>query len=325
MLINIDGERNKKVEELLNEGMSFIQNNISNYKKPSNSKTEINTKSINYENYSIENYNEYNKTINNANKINNTNEYIYYNGQNTELINNTIQALNTGLNYLEKNNINNLGEKKKNYFLKRAQKKLITKKENISKNINDKKIDLKTKLINKVKTPINKGIKKKSFEKIYSSTGYNNNLVSEINYKTLDKLNPSLNLVNNIKPQNQKDRRYLTYNKLYKRPLSIKQKNNLELKEKYQKLVSEYKSTIKQINEIKNENDTINERINEVKMKFDNLNKIRKNNLNTKKENDELRKRFTYSENIKIRQINLIQKISQEIENLKQLLNYNNY
>ena len=60
-------------------------------------------------------------------------------------------------------------------------------------------------------------------------------------------------------------------------------------------------------------------------MKFDNLNKIRKNNLNTKKENDELRKRFTYSENIKIRQINLIQKISQEIENLKQLLNYNNY
>lgn len=177
MLINIDGERNKKVEELLNEGMSFIQNNISNYKKPSNSKTEINTKSINYENYSIENYNEYNKTINNANKINNTNGYIYYNGQNTELINNTIQALNTGLNYLEKNNINDSGEKKKNYFLKRAQKKLITKKENISKNINDKKIDLKTKLINKVKTPINKGIKKKSFEKIYSSIGYNNNLV----------------------------------------------------------------------------------------------------------------------------------------------------
>ena len=41
-------------------------------------------------------------------------------------------------------------------------------------------------------------------------------------------------------------------------------------------------------------------------MKFDNLNKIRKNNLNTKKENDELRKRFTYSENIKIRQITLI-------------------
>ena len=128
-------------------------------------------------------------------------------------------------------------------------------------------------------------------------------MVSEINYKTLDKLNPSLNLVNNIKPQNQKDSSSLTYNKLYKRPLSIKQKNNLELKEKYQKLVSEYKSTIKQINEIKNENDTINERINEVKMKFDNLNKIRKNNLNTKKENDELRKRFTYSENIKIRQI----------------------
>ena len=77
----------------------------------------------------------YEKKINNNYNINNN--YITYNGQNTELINKTINALNTGLKYLpkntnekfENNTIKNNNKKRKiSCLIKRAPKNDRTKK-----------------------------------------------------------------------------------------------------------------------------------------------------------------------------------------------------
>ena len=115
MLINVDDAQNIKVEQLLDEGISIFKKTFNNGKKLNNNlyiKHDIN----NFQNItSIYPLNE-KKSVNSYNINNN---YITYNGQNTELINKTINALNTGLKYLPKNTI----EKFENNTIKNNNKK----------------------------------------------------------------------------------------------------------------------------------------------------------------------------------------------------------
>ena len=155
MLIDINEEQNRRVEEFLDEGILNLKRCLINEKKKFGKKKEKHT------NTSFQ-HKKINKSIINNTDINNEmnslkNDYITYYGQSTELINKTINALNTGLHYMpkRKTNENNPNIKKSKYkdgmidsVVKKAGKPLKILKKRIPKNTFGKKINLKKKLIN---------------------------------------------------------------------------------------------------------------------------------------------------------------------------------
>ena len=124
MLINVEHEQNIKVEKLLDEGISIFKDTFNHDKKLNNNlyiKHDFNDLK---NNATIYPYNE-KRTIN---SYNSQTKYITFNGQNTELINNTIAALNTGLVYMPKNTIEKYETSTRNINNKKRQISCLTKK-----------------------------------------------------------------------------------------------------------------------------------------------------------------------------------------------------
>ena len=350
MLININEDQNKRVEEFLDEEITNFKRNLINEKKELEDDNKIKNYNFKKNNKSISNY----KDINNETK-NFKYEYITYNGQTTELINNTISALNTGLHYLKKNktrkhdsNFTSKNKQEKNINItKKAPNKLKIPKERISKNVIRKKINLKKKLINKEEKKVNyiKNKKRKkslninresiktltiernneiNYSSIIQNNSTNDNSIkiskkSNISAKNLiiNNYNEKFNTNDNIKFGN------LRKNKIYKKPSSKNQEKNNEMKEKYEKIKSECNDTKSQINSLKYQNQNIENRINEIKNKCDNIKIIRSENNKNELNLNKLDNAYKYSENIKLKQIKLIQKIANEIQDLKIILNNN--
>ena len=151
MLINVEEERNRRVEDLLDEGIENLRiNNI----KLNSFRIKIENNNI-LKNNNILNLDPYNYQINNVNKPlkKKKNNYICYNGKNTELINNTIEALNTGLSNPENNNQENSNlrknkiKKKKEIKTEEIKKENLFKKNNSDINLNKKVYIKENKLI----------------------------------------------------------------------------------------------------------------------------------------------------------------------------------
>ena len=155
MLINVDEEQNQKVEELLDEGISTLENNVNNDKliKDKKLKKENHTSFLNDKKYYSS---EIEEKINNREY--NQHKFISYIGETNELINKTIEALNTGLYYnlynknkeTISNNENNNNKRNVGLLTKKAQTKLKRRNKIISNNINKDKNKLKNKLIAKL-------------------------------------------------------------------------------------------------------------------------------------------------------------------------------
>ena len=196
MLININEEQNKKVEEFLDEEISNFKRNLISEKEIPGKSNKIQNYEINKKYNSISN----NEDINNE-KTNLKYEYITYNGQPTELINNTIDALNTGLHYIPKSkikkdfsNVTSGNKKEINHNIsKKAQNKFKMLKQRLSKNVLGKKINLKKKLINKEEKKINY-IKNKKREK---SLNINRKSIKTLSIKRNNEINYNSIIQNN--------------------------------------------------------------------------------------------------------------------------------
>ena len=94
---------------------------------------------------------------------------------------------------------------------------------------------------------------------------------------------------------------------------------NNENSKKYEKIKLECQNTKKKINNIKHKNNNIEYRINEMNNKFNNFNKIEVQNDNNKINFECLENIYKNKEDVKIKQRKLIQKLSNEIEVLKNI------
>ena len=355
MLININEEQNKKVEEFLDEEISNFKRNLISEKEIPGKSNKIQNYEINKKYNSISN----NEDINNV-KTNFKYEYITYNGQPTELINNTIDALNTGLHYIPKSkikkdfsNVTSGNKKEINHNIsKKAQNKFKTLKQRLSKNVLGKKINLKKKLINisnnnkeekKINYIKNKkrekslNINRKSIKtlsiKRNNEINYNsiiqNNSTNDNSIKISEKPNISSKnlIINNFDEKCNSNNKIkfgiIRKNKIYKKPTSKNKTKNYEMKEKYEKLDSECKDTKNKIDCLRCKNKNIEIRIDELKDKYDYIKKIRSDNDKNELNLNKLDNAYKYSENIKLKQIKLIQKIANEIQDLKIILNNN--
>ena len=332
MLINVDDSQNIKVEQLLDEGISIFKKTFNNGKKLNNNlyiKHDIN----NFQNItSIYPLNE-KKSVNSYNINNN---YITYNGQNTELINKTINALNTGLKYLPKNTIekfenntikNNNKKRKISCLIKKAPKNDRTRKNKmILKNNSNKKIDIKNKLINEkqyFKNPTNNN-RKKNFNTVERISNHSSIIQ---NISTIDNSIKNYNNTNSIRTIiDKKDKktnfkknlfRNKTLNKLKNKKIKLKAK---KWEEKYEEIKTLCNNTKKQISDIRNDNNYIEFRINGVKDKSNNIKRIINKSIKKRKYIDELKNKNEYNKDIIIKQKNLIEKISNEIDTLKHFI-----
>ena len=107
-------------------------------------------------------------------------------------------------------------------------------------------------------------------------------------------------------------------NGLYKKSKSLNPKNH-KLKEQYEETISECDAIKKKIKEMRNENRNAESRIKDVNNKSNNLKQIKNKTLKIQKNLDQLKKIYSYNENIKLKQINLMQKLANEIGNLKNI------
>ena len=332
MLINVDDAQNIKVEQLLDEGISIFKKTFNNGKKLNNNlyiKHDIN----NFQNItSIYPLNE-KKSVNSYNINNN---YITYNGQNTELINKTINALNTGLKYLPKNTIekfenntikNNNKKRKISCLIKKAPKNDRTRKNKmILKNNSNKKIDIKNKLINEkqyFKNPTNNN-RKKNFNTVERISNHSSIIQ---NISTIDNSIKNYNNTNSIRTIiDKKDKktnfkknlfRNKTLNKLKNKKIKLKAK---KWEEKYEEIKALCNNTKKQISDIRNNNNYIEFRINGVKDKSNNIKRIINKSIKKRKYIDELKNKNECNKDIIIKQKKLIEKISNEIDTLKHFI-----
>ena len=333
MLINVDDEQNIKVEQLLDEGISIFKktfNNENNFNNNLYIKHDIN----NQNNINIQPLNE-KQSINSYNYQNN---YISYNGQNTELINNTIEALNTGLKYLPKNTIekfetntikNNNKKRRISCLIKKAPKNYRTgKNKMILNNKNEKEINIKNKLINEkkyFKNPINNN-RKKNFNTVERISNHSSiiqnistidNSIKNYNYKNTNSIHTIMDKKDNKVNFKKNLFRNKTFNKLKNKKNKLKP---IKWEEKYEEIKTLCNNTKKQISDIRNDNNYIEFRINGAKDKSNNIKIIKKKSIKKKKYIDDLKNKNEYNKDIIIKQKKLIEKISKEINNLKRLI-----
>ena len=329
MLINVDDEQNKIVENILDEGILTITNQISQNKKIMQRKKK--KKLFNPKNNKRFNSIKVDENINNNEGKNNFN-FIIYSGKTSELINNTITALNMGLNQYQKNkisiynsNINKSSKKRsKNCLTKKTQINLTKRNNNISNKFKNIIPNVKKAFINTNKIPNNNKKIKNTLTKERNLQTYFDSLIE--NNSTNDNSN---NIIKNNKnkihlfkkdceEKSQKDKRYLTLNGLYKKSKSLNAKNQ-KLKEQYEETISECDAIKKKIKEMRNENRNAESRIKDINNKSNNLKQIKNKTLKIQKNLDQLKKIYSYNENIKLKQINLMQKLANEIGNLKNI------
>ena len=313
MLINVEEERNRRVEDLLDEGIENLRINRNNNNIKLNSfriKIENNLNNNILKNNNILNLDPYNYQINNVNKPlkKKKNNYICYNGKNTELINNTIEALNTGLSNPENNNQENSNlrknkiKKKKEIKTEEIKKENLFKKNNSDINLNKKVYIKENKLINEIK---------------------NNFSISDehINKQTLENnINSNLNNLEINKNPYQKNLRVLSSKRISNKSNFKKIYKNFDWKDKYNEIKKIRNNVLNQLKKVKENNNIFENRLNNTNNNSKNIN-LMKNNLLKKRVNyDKMINKFKLGENIRMIQINLIDKITKEMKEIEQLI-----
>ena len=95
---------------------------------------------------------------------------------------------------------------------------------------------------------------------------------------------------------------------------------NLDWKEKYDEIKKNQKSILKELTNIQKQNDNIEDRINKVKYNSENINNIKSDLLKKQINYDKLNNKFKKSENLRMKQMGLIEKITKEMKIVEQLL-----
>ena len=284
----IEEEQNKKIDEILNEGLSNFEENIFFRKKKftndkNNNRNYFRTcagKKNNFLDY--DNNNNFFKNI----KSNQKPQIIYYDGKSSNLIKSTIEALNIGLYKPNKN------------------KKLKSKRRNIKGN-----------LIQKYKS-FNK------LNSIFFIENEKNNSIIDNNIKkfSTQNLNNKItydNIIEDTKISDEEDETKIKSKNLVKTKKPKKIYKNFEYKEKYNKVKKEYKNIKTQLKKVQKSNKKLDERIKKFNYKLAHQNEIKDEAVKIQDYNDELRQKNIYSENIRIKQLKLIEKLSREISELK--------
>ena len=411
MLIEVNEEQNKRVEELLDEGIANLGIPIAN--------TDINIPPLSFQNdikynpesninLNLENNENYNFNYNtessfdlinqnnfeNNNKIKKDSEkkkpnYIYYGGENRKnnIINKTIDALNTGL-IIPSNKKRDIEEYKnedkknksydnyqmgqdKNGFKNKKNKKIPNLMKNKIKNKNDSNKNLNNDIyeydnFNNVNENLNHKIsnedniiinnmeyRPKDLKKNQKQNSYRNNSNNRLmknnysfNYNE-NKLNINSNSfqntenneyfenynnynINNINNNNyikiQDNIGKIPINKNFKKhrtkPKIKQSKINYEWKEKYEEIKKLNNNALKQLQKVKKENMIIEDKLNEVKFESENENiSAMKSYLLRRQINyDKLNNDFQISENTRIKQVALIDKLEKEIKYIKSIL-----
>ena len=413
MLIDVNEEQNKRVEELLDEGIANLgipidnidintlplssQNDIK-YNPENNIKLNLDNNENYYFNYNTESSFDFMNQNNfeNNNKINKDLEKkkpncIYYGGKirNNNLINKTIDALNTGL-IIPSNKKSNIDEYKnevkknksydncqmdhdKNRFKIKKKKKVPDLMNNKSKNDSNKnlnnyiyeynnynnfnaninhEISNEDNIINNHKEYRPKDMKMNQKHSNYRNNSKNgllkNNYSFNCNENMLNKISSSFqNIKNNeyfenqnysnsnINNINNNNNNYIKIqdnigkipkNKIIKKQRikpSIKQsKINYEWKEKYEEIKKLNNNILKQLQKVQKENMIIEDKLNEVKFESENENiSAMKSYLLRKQINyDKLNNDFQISENTRVKQVALIDKLEKEIKYIKSIL-----
>ena len=411
MLIDVNEEQNKRVEELLDEGIANLgfpidnidintlplssQNDIK-YNPENNIKLNLDNNENYFFNYNTESSFDFMNQNNfeNNNKINKDLEKkkpncIYYGGKirNNNLINKTIDALNTGL-IIPSNKKSNIDEYKnevknnksydnyqmdhdKNRFKIKKKKKVPNLMNNKSKNDSNKnlnngiyeynnynnfnaninhEISNEDNIINNHKEYRPKDMKmnqkytnyrnnsKNGLMKNNYSFNCNENMLNKIsssfqnikNNEYFENQNYSNSNINNINNNNyikiQDNIGKIPKNKIIKKQKikpSIKQsKINYEWKEKYEEIKKLNNNILKQLQKVQKENMIIEDKLNEVKFESENENiSAMKSYLLRKQINyDKLNNDFQISENTRVKQVALIDKLEKEIKYIKSIL-----
>lgn len=411
MLIDVNEEQNKRVEELLDEGIANLgipidnidinipplssQNDIK-YNPEDNIKLNLdNNENYNF-NYNTESSFDFinQNNFENKNKFNNDFEKkkpncIYYGGKikNNNLINKTIDALNTGL-IIPSNNKRDIDEHKnevkknksydnyqmdhdKNGFKIKKNKKIPNlmnnkKKNDSNKNLNNDIYEYNN--YNNVKANINHDInnedniiinqkeyrpkdlkmnqKQTNFRNnsknglLKNNFSFNNNeqrlnknsnsFQNIVNNEYFEKQNYSNSNINNINNNNyikiQDNIGKIPKNKIFKKQRTkptIKQtKINYEWKEKYEEIKKLNNNILKQLQKIQKENMIIEDKLNGEKFESENENiTAMKSYLLRRQINyDKLNNDYQISENTRVKQVALIDKLQNEIKYIKNLL-----
>lgn len=411
MLIDVNEEQNKRVEELLDEGIANLgipidnidinipplssQNDIK-YNPEDNIKLNLdNNENYNF-NYNTESSFDFinQNNFENKNKFNNDFEKkkpncIYYGGKikNNNLINKTIDALNTGL-IIPSNNKRDIDKHKnevkknksydncqmdhdKNGFKIKKNKKIPNlmnnkKKNDSNKNLNNDIYEYNN--YNNVKANINHDInnedniiinqkeyrpkdlkmnqKQTNFRNnsknglLKNNFSFNNNehrlnknsnsFQNIVNNEYFEKQNYSNSNINNINNNNyikiQDNIGKIPKNKIFKKQRTkptIKQtKINYEWKEKYEEIKKLNNNILKQLQKIQKENMIIEDKLNGVKFESENENiTAMKSYLLRRQINyDKLNNDYQISENTRVKQVALIDKLQKEIKYIKNLL-----
>jgi len=411
MLIDVNEEQNKRVEELLDEGIANLgipidnidinipplssQNDIK-YNPEDNIKLNLdNNENYNF-NYNTESSFDFinQNNFENKNKFNNDFEKkkpncIYYGGKikKNNLINKTIDALNTGL-IIPSNNKRDIDEHKnevkknksydnyqmdhdKNGFKIKKNKKIPNlmnnkKKNDSNKNLNNDIYEYNN--YNNVKANINHDInnedniiinqkeyrpkdlkmnqKQTNFRNnsknglLKNNFSFNNNehrlnknsnsFQNIVNNEYFEKQNYSNSNINNINNNNyikiQDNIGKIPKNKIFKKQRTkptIKQtKINYEWKEKYEEIKKLNNNILKELQKIQKENMIIEDKLNGEKFESENENiTAMKSYLLRRQINyDKLNNDYQISENTRVKQVALKDKLQKEIKYIKNLL-----
>lgn len=265
-------------------------------------------------NYFNTNLSSYYKTISNKSNISLNHQFL--NPNNNKSNNNTNS--NSTVDF-KKDNID---------FNKNADKKIILTYE--YKNISPLEITQKTKELNDLESKLNKLNKpKKSKKRAKSVTGHSMKHSKRIinpRFETQNefKYRPFGSINNSRIKNSSKIRKNKTYNNSLNNSImglnNSNMFNNNIWKKKYLKANEEIENTKQKINEIKNNTEQIEKRLNFVKENERNKNLLYQKNNKLSNRNNKLMEKYKLSEEIRQKQIDLITKMQKEINNMKEKL-----
>ena len=298
---------------------NYIQNNnnCKSYKNlyyyPNYNEFYCTQKNFNYNCFNT-NLSNYYKTLNNKSNISLNHQFL--NSKNNKS-NNSVNS-NSTVNF-KKDNID---------FNKNADKKIILTYE--YKNISPLEITQRTKELSDLESKLDKLNKpKKSKRRAKSVTGHNmkySKRISNPNFETQNEFKFStFGSINKSRIKNSvKIRKNKTYNNsLNYSKMGLNNSNMLNSKiwkKKYLKVNEEIENTKQKINEIKNNSEQIEKRLNFVKENENNKNLLYRKNSKLSNRNNKLIEKYKLSEEIRQKQLDLITKMQKEINNMKEKL-----
>ena len=389
MLINVNKEQNRRVEELLDEGIAKLINdkNRINYNIPLGNKKTYNYNSnyFNYKKYlnGIKINNDSNNNISNYGYLSKNdikfNNVIYptefkkenninYKKKKADLINDTIDALNAGphispvsniQNVINLNSFSNNQKIPKNKIKNiKSKKGFDSKQKLIKKPVKNKSLDLYEKNKNNTYNyPLKNNIRNNIMEKInnrynklldykkqmqiinatYNDTLVQNNSNENLNNNhnnTYGNKNENIYRINNNNKSNlvnltknnsfnkNKGKMYSnSSNNLFKKTKIKKLKKENEYKVKCEIIKELNKKMLKRIEKVQKENENIKHIINDSKFGTENISEIKSDLLKNQINYDKINNKYKISEDIRIKQVDLIEKLTKEMKNVEKLLN----